>query len=110
MQARRLYEFGPFRLDPADRLLLRGIDPVPLTSKAFDTLLVLVENGGHLMEKEKLLNILWPETCVEEHNLAQQVFLLRKTLGEGPDGRSYIETVPKRGYRFSVPGDRGSGR
>jgi TolB-like protein/DNA-binding winged helix-turn-helix (wHTH) protein len=94
----RLYEFGPFRLDPAERKLLRGNEIVALTPKAFDTLVLLVRNSGHLMEKEELIGILWPNTFVEEGSLSNSIFLLRKALGEDP---AFIETVPRRGYRFT---------
>jgi TolB-like protein/DNA-binding winged helix-turn-helix (wHTH) protein/tetratricopeptide (TPR) repeat protein len=93
----RLYEFGPFRLDPAERKLLRGNEIVVLTPKAFDTLLLLVRNSGHLLEKDDLITMLWPDSFVEEGSLSNNVFLLRKALGEDP---AYIETVPRRGYRF----------
>ena len=93
----RLYEFGPFRLEPAERKLLRGNELVPLTPKAFDTLLLLVRNSGHLLEKDELLSALWPDTFVEEGSLSNNIFLLRKALGED---LPFIETVPKRGYRF----------
>jgi len=93
----RLYEFGPFRLDPAERKLLRDNEIVALTPKAFDTLLLLVRNSGHLLEKDELINMLWPETFVEEGSLSNNIFLLRKALGEDP---AFIETVPRRGYRF----------
>ena len=93
----RLYEFGPFRLDPTERILLRGNEIVPLTPKAFDTLHLLVRNSGHLMEKEELIRTLWPETFVEEGSLSNNIFLLRKALGED---QAFIETVPRRGYRF----------
>jgi TolB-like protein/DNA-binding winged helix-turn-helix (wHTH) protein/Flp pilus assembly protein TadD len=93
----RLYEFGPFRLDPAERKLLRGNEIVPLTPKAFDTLLLLVRNSGHLLEKDELIGTLWPNTFVEEGSLSNNIFLLRKALGEDP---AFIETVPRRGYRF----------
>jgi len=92
-----LYEFGPFRLEPDERKLLRGEEVVALTPKAFDTLVLLVRNTGHLLEKDELIRALWPESFVEEGNLTNNVFLLRKALGEDPQ---YIETVPKRGYRF----------
>ena len=92
-----LYEFGPFRLDPAERKLLRGNEVVVLTPKAFDTLLLLVRNSGHLMEKDDLIATLWPNTFVEEGSLSNNIFLLRKALGEDPP---FIETVPRRGYRF----------
>src|ERR1700686_477543 len=93
----QLYEFGPFRLEPAERKLLRGNEVVVLTPKAFDTLVVLVRNSGHLLEKEELIRMLLPDTFVDEGNLSNNIFLLRKALGEDPP---YIETVPKRGYRF----------
>src|SRR5713226_9230115 len=92
-----LYEFAAFRLDAAERLLLRDGRPVPLTPKVFDTLLALVERSGHLVEKDELINKLWPDTFVEEATLARNISDLRKALGEA---HKYIETVPKRGYRF----------
>jgi DNA-binding winged helix-turn-helix (wHTH) protein/Tol biopolymer transport system component len=93
----RLYEFGSFRLDPAERILLRGNEIVPLTPKAFDTLHLLVRNSGHLLEKEEMIRALWPDTFVEEGSLSNNIFLLRKALGDEP---AFIETVPRRGYRF----------
>jgi pimeloyl-ACP methyl ester carboxylesterase/DNA-binding winged helix-turn-helix (wHTH) protein len=100
-QAKHLYEFGPFRIDPVERLLLLANDPIPLTPKVFDTLLILVENGGHVLGKDELMQKVWPDSFVEENNLAQNVSILRKALGENaPAGIKYIETVPKRGYRF----------
>jgi DNA-binding winged helix-turn-helix (wHTH) protein len=93
----RLYEFGPFRLDPAERKLTRNNEVVVLTPKAFDTLLLLVQNSGHLLEKDELITKLWPDSFVEEGSLSNNIFLLRKALGENP---AYIETVPRRGYRF----------
>jgi TolB-like protein/DNA-binding winged helix-turn-helix (wHTH) protein/Flp pilus assembly protein TadD len=93
----RLYEFGPFCLDPVERKLLRGKEIVTLTPKAFDTLHLLVRNSGHLMEKDELIGMLWPNTFVEEGSLSNNIFLLRKALGEDP---AFIETVPRRGYRF----------
>jgi DNA-binding winged helix-turn-helix (wHTH) protein/Tol biopolymer transport system component len=93
----QLYEFGPFRLEPTERKLLRGSETVELTPKAFDTLLILVRNSGHLLEKDELLTMLWPDTFVEEGSLSNNIFLLRKALGEDP---AFIETVPRRGYRF----------
>ncbi len=97
---KRAYEFGPFRLDPQERLLLRDGQPVPLIPKAFDLLVALVEGSGHLLEKDELMKRLWPDSFVEEGNLAQNVSLIRKSLGESEDGHQLIETVPKRGYRF----------
>lgn len=95
-----LYEFGAFQLDAAERLLLRDGAVVPLTPKAFDVLLALVEQPGKLLEKEMLLHAVWPDSFVEEKNLADNVFKLRKALGEGENGQKFIETIPKRGYRF----------
>jgi DNA-binding winged helix-turn-helix (wHTH) protein/TolB-like protein/Tfp pilus assembly protein PilF len=99
-QAKQLYEFGPFCIDVAERLLLRDCESVPLTPKAFDLLLVLVENRGHLLEKDELMQRLWPETFVEETNLSNNISLLRKALGDDSGKHLYIETVPRRGYRF----------
>ena len=92
-----LYEFGPFRLDPAEQKLRRGNEVIVLTPKAFDTLVLLVRSSGHLLEKDELIRALWPDSFVEEGNLANNISLLRKALGDDPP---YIETVPKRGYRF----------
>jgi len=93
----RLYEFGPFRLDPAERKLWRGTELVVLTPKAFDTLYLLVRNSGRVLEKDDLTSFLWPDTFVEEGSLTNHIFLLRKALGEHP---TFIETVPRQGYRF----------
>jgi DNA-binding winged-HTH domains len=99
-----LYEFGPFHLDTAEQQLLRDGEPVQLTPKVFEMLCLLVERGGHLVGKDELMKRLWPEDkFVEEANLSNNVWMLRKTLGEMQDGQSYIETVPKRGYRFTAP-------
>ncbi|HLE62428.1 MAG TPA: winged helix-turn-helix domain-containing protein, partial [Pyrinomonadaceae bacterium] len=103
MKPRPVYEFGPFRLDPAERLLTREGTPVSLTPKAFETLLVLVERNGHLVEKDELMRQVWPDTFVEELGLARNVSSLRRALGEGPTDNRYIETVPKCGYRFVAP-------
>src|SRR5688572_10167595 len=94
------YVFGPFRLEPAKRRLLRDGEPLPLTPKAFDTLLLLVQNRELVMEKEEVLRLVWPDAVVEESNLAQNVFTLRKALGDTPEGARFIATVPRRGYRF----------
>jgi DNA-binding winged helix-turn-helix (wHTH) protein/TolB-like protein len=99
-QLRHLYEFGEFLLDETERCLLRKGEPVSLTPKAFDTLLVLVKRGGHVVEKDEMLKEVWPDTFVEEATLAQNIFTLRRALGQGKEGDLYIETVPKRGYRF----------
>src|SRR6266545_4516003 len=96
----RFYEFGPFQIDKLNHVLLRDGETLPLKPKVFDTLLLLVENRGRVLDKEELLTRLWPDTVVEESNLSQNVYLLRKVLGEEPRGESYIATMPKRGYRF----------
>ena len=98
--SKHLYEFGPFRIDLTERLLLRDGQPVPLTPKAFETLLVLVQNCGHVVEKDELMKKVWPDTFVEEVGLARNISALRKVLEGGPDQHHYIETIPKRGYRF----------
>ena len=95
-----LYEFGPFRLDTTERTLSRDGAPLTLTPKAFETLVVLIERRGRLIEKGELMDALWPESMVEEANLTNNVWALRKTLGDGQNDHRYIETVPKRGYRF----------
>lgn len=95
-----VYEFGPFRLDPSDHMLLRDGKPVPLTPKALDTLLVLVQASGHVLQKDDILKKVWPDTFIEEATLAQNIFTLRKILGVDENGRPYIETIPRRGYRF----------
>src|SRR5207248_4387701 len=89
------YVFGPFRVDTEDRLLTRDRQTVPLAPKTFDLLLFLVENCGRVLDKETLLSQVWPGVFVEESNLTKNIFLLRKCLGERPDGRPYIETFPK---------------
>jgi DNA-binding winged helix-turn-helix (wHTH) protein/predicted Zn-dependent protease len=94
--------FGPFRLDPAARLLLRDGAPVPLLPKSFDALLVLVRNSGRLLDKDFLLAEIWPDTHVEENNLAHAISDIRKALGEGPKDQRYVVTVPRRGYRFAA--------
>jgi DNA-binding winged helix-turn-helix (wHTH) protein/Flp pilus assembly protein TadD len=99
-ETKQLYEFGPFRLDPDKLLLLRDDHPVPLPPKAFETLLVLVQHSETLVLKDDLMKSLWPDTFVEESNLAQNIFVLRKTLAAAGDHR-YIVTVPGRGYRFT---------
>lgn len=99
---KRFYEFGPFRLDLEERLLLREGKPVQLTPKAFDTLLTLLENSGKVLEKEEMMRQVWPDTFVEEANLAVNISLLRKALGNRADGGHYIETLPRRGYRFAA--------
>src|SRR5262245_26812291 len=97
-QPGQVYEFGAFRLDSAERLLWRDGAVVPLQPKVFDLLLALLERHGRLVEKDELMNAVWPDTIVEEANLANNISILRKTLSE--NGERFIETAPKRGYRF----------
>ncbi|MEO7431361.1 MAG: winged helix-turn-helix domain-containing protein, partial [Dokdonella sp.] len=95
------YLFGPFRLDLRSRQLLRADDtPVVLTSKAFDTLLVLVEHAGEVLGKDALMSALWPGRVVEENNLNQKISTLRRALGAAGSPDRYIVTEPGRGYRF----------
>src|SRR5262249_14051238 len=95
-----LYEFGPFRLDTEEGQLLHDGEPVPLTHKAFEMLRVLVENNGHVVAKDDFLNKIWPETFIEEGILTVNIANLRKVLGDDRSAHRYIETVPRRGYRF----------
>ena len=99
-EGKQLYEFGPFRLDPQERQLKRDGEAVALSPKDFEMLVVLIERRGHLVEKSELMETLWPDSYVEEANLSQHIWALRKALGEG--AQKYIETVPKRGYRFTA--------
>lgn len=94
------YEFGPFRLDVTERLLFRANVMVPLTPKTLDTLLVLVENSERLVEKDELMKRLWPDTFVEEANLAHHISQLRKVFEDGANENKFIQTVPRRGYRW----------
>src|ERR1700755_3570635 len=98
----KIYQFGRFSLDAGERLLFDGVDTIALTPKAFDTLLLLVENAGHVLSKEQMLSEVWEDSFVEENNLAQNISLLRKALGQ-EKGAKFIETVSKRGYRFIAP-------
>ncbi|HZS44602.1 MAG TPA: winged helix-turn-helix domain-containing protein [Blastocatellia bacterium] len=97
-----LFEFGPFVLDATERVLLHEDKEIPLSPKVFDTLLILVENEGHVLEKDELMHLLWPDSFVEESSLTQKIFLLRKILGEKDPTHRYIDTLPKRGYRFTA--------
>jgi TolB-like protein len=101
----KIYEFGEFHLDVARRLLMpkTGGRPLPLTAKAFDTLLYLVEHPGELLDKSSLMQAIWPDVVVEENNLNQNISLLRRTLGECPGEHRFIVTVPGWGYRFVAP-------
>jgi len=97
-----VYEFGPFRMDPDNQVLLREGQPVAVTPKAFDTLLVLVRRSREVVTKDELLKAIWPDSFVEEANLNQNIFMLRKALGDTAEERRYIVTIPGRGYRFAA--------
>lgn len=101
-QAKHLYKFGPFRLDTREQVLLRDGKPVPLTPKAFETLVALVRNSGHVVHKDELIKTVWPDTFIEDNNLAVNISMLRKALGGNTNGDQYIENIPKRGYRFAA--------
>src|SRR5438445_2627422 len=96
-----VYEFGNFRLDTAKRVL-RQLDgtTVPLTPRVFETLLYMVEHHDTVLDKERLMEAVWPDSIVEENNLSQNISTLRRIFGETPGSHSYIVTVPGRGYRF----------
>ncbi len=98
-----VYEFGPFRMDPDTQVLLRDGQVVVVTPKAFETLLVLVRRSREVVSKEELLREIWPDSFVEEANLTQHIFKLRKALGDTLEGERYIVTLPGHGYRFAVP-------
>src|SRR5437879_2795506 len=95
-----VYEFGDFRLDAGKRLLWRAGAQVPLTPRVFETLLYLVEHHDTVLDKERLMEALWPDSIVEENNLTQNISTLRRVFGETPGSHHYIVTVPGRGYRF----------
>ncbi len=99
-QTQTTYEFGQFRVDARERRLLRDGEVVPLTPKVFDILLVLVQNKGHILSKDEVIRLVWPDTAVEEGNIARNISTLRNALGERPRDSKYIQTVPWRGYRF----------
>src|SRR5215216_2012616 len=105
-QGARAYSFGDFTLDLREGQLISrgGGGPVPLTPKAFETLVALVEHSGHVLSKDELMKKVWPDSFVEENNLSQNISQLRRALqSEGADAAQYIETVPRRGYRFKSP-------
>ena len=102
-QTKRAYEFGRFRIDVGERVLLCEDKPVSLTPKAFDVLMLLIESSGRIVEKDELMNRVWADSFVEEGNLKVTVSMLRKVLEEGAGERQFIETVPRRGYRFVAP-------
>ena len=95
-----IYEFGDFRLDAEKRLLWREDEPVPLTSRVFETLLYMVEHHDTVLDKERLMEAVWPDSIVEENNLTQNISTLRRVFGETPGSHRFIVTVPGRGYRF----------
>src|SRR6266571_8194062 len=99
-EIKHLYRFGDYTVDPDERVLLRNGMPAPLTPKVFDTLLILVENSGRLVRKEELMSRLWPDSFVEDANLTFNIQQLRKSLGDNARQPQFIETVPRRGYRF----------
>ena len=95
-----IYEFGSFRVDPSKRQLFSNKEPVHLTAKAFDTLLILIQQAGETVSKTDILNKVWSDVIVEEINLTQQISTIRKALGERPGEHTYILTVPGRGHSF----------
>lgn len=103
IERKRLYEFGPFRLDASERVLWRAGQPVPITPKVFEILLALVENSGCLVEKDELMKKVWPDSFVEDSNLTFNISVLRKALAREAGEQPFIETVPRRGYRFIAP-------
>lgn len=94
-----MYRFGPFAVDPARRVLMRDKETIPVTARAFDVMLALLDRAGQTVGKEELLRAVWHDTIVEEANLSQHIFTLRKLLGHS-DSEPYIATVPRRGYQF----------
>src|SRR5688572_4501967 len=98
--AKTSYEFGPFRVDPRERQLIRNGKVVPLRPKVFDILLMLVQNNGHILTKDDVMNHVWAGTAVEEGNISRTISTLRNALGERPHEHRYIETIPWHGYRF----------
>src|SRR3954463_6878096 len=95
-----VYEFGDFHLDAGRRLLWKAGTPVPLTSRVFDTLLYMLEHHDTVLDKERLMEAVWPDSIVEENNLTQNISTLRRVFGETPGSHRFIVTVPGRGYRF----------
>ena len=102
-QIKPAFQFGPFRINAIERTLHRHGDIVPLAQKAFDILLILVQNRGRVVAKEELMNKVWPDTFVEDNNLTVNMSALRKAIGDGADGNRFIDTLPRRGYRFVGP-------
>jgi DNA-binding winged helix-turn-helix (wHTH) protein/TolB-like protein len=102
VKKKHCFEFGEFQLDVRERSLLRNGEAVQVTPKAFDTLVILVENAGSLVEKDEMMRAVWPDSFVEETGLSRNISVLRKALGEDAGEQQFIETVPKRGYRFTA--------
>jgi DNA-binding winged helix-turn-helix (wHTH) protein/tetratricopeptide (TPR) repeat protein len=100
---KRVYRFGDFQLEPDERRLSEAGNPIALTPKVFDTLVLLVERSGHVVSKDDLMRLLWPRGFVDESNLTKHIWLIRRALGEGERDSRFIETVPKLGYRFVAP-------
>src|SRR5271169_3858705 len=101
-----VFRFEPFHLDVAERRLSRSGELIPLRSKVFDTLCILVENHGRLVRKDELMQRLWPDSVVEDNNLDHNISRLRRALQDGANGQKFIETVPRQGYRFIAEVDR----
>src|SRR2546423_1556652 len=102
-QVKHLYEFGLFLLDVTECVLCRNGHEITLTQKQYEVLLILVENSGHIVKRETFMQNVWPNSFVEDANLTQNISNLRKKLSEEDNSRQYIETLPKRGYRFTAP-------
>src|SRR5688500_1554897 len=98
-----IYRFGRFRLDASQGILSAGTDEIPLGGKAFDTLHFLVENAGRVVSKQELIDHIWPDSHVAENNLAQSISALRRTLSAADAGTEFVQTLPRRGYRFVAP-------
>src|SRR5437764_2016751 len=96
-------EFGEFRINLAERTLTRHGEPLTITPKAYALLLYLVQNRGRVVEKDELMKAVWSESFVEESNLSQNIFVLRRILGDDQNGNCFIQTVPRRGYKFVAP-------
>src|SRR5579862_4043527 len=99
----RVYRFAGFTLEPAERRLSESGNPVALTPKVFDTLVLLVERAGHVVSKDELMKALWPRGYVDESNLTKHIWVIRRALGDGEHDSPFVETVPKVGYRFVAP-------
>lgn len=102
-QATNWYAFGPFSIDPSERVLRNNGDIVPLALKVFEMLLALVESSGRVVQKQELLDRIWPGVFIEEGILNVNMCILRRVLGDNSRKHQYIETIPKRGYRFIAP-------